>query len=45
MGGWMDVLMVGWTVVRMDWWMVDAMVDRWIGDGLVNRWMVGWMNG
>jgi hypothetical protein len=41
----MDVLMVGWTVVRMDGWMVDGLVDRWMGYGLVNRWMVGWMNG
>jgi hypothetical protein len=41
----MDVLMFGWTVVRMNGWMVDGLVDRWMGDGLVNRWMVGSMNG
>jgi hypothetical protein len=40
----MDVLMVGWTVVRMYGWMGDGLVDRWMGDGLVNRWMFGWMN-
>jgi hypothetical protein len=41
----MVVLMVVWTVVRMDGWMGDGLVDRWMGDGSVNSWMVGWMYG
>jgi hypothetical protein len=32
MGGWMDVLMVVWTVVRIDGWMGDGLVDRWMVD-------------
>jgi hypothetical protein len=32
----MEVLMVGWAVVRMVGWMCDGLVDRWMGDGFVD---------